>query len=56
MASANFGSSKKYSQHSEPQLWREDSQRKTEWVAKNPQASEAEYDAAVKRIADELGV
>lgn len=56
MPRVNFGSSKKYGQHSEPQLWREYSQRKNEWAAKNPQASEAEYDGAVKHIADELGV
>lgn len=36
--------------------WQEYEQRKAEWITRHPEASSAEYEAAMRRIAREVGI
>jgi hypothetical protein len=56
MEPRNLGSSRAYQGFTELQLWQEYSRRKAEWAAANPGSTGEEYDKAIKRIVDELGI
>ena len=56
MTKANLGSSWKYRNYSEIEFWQEYSRRKAEWTRQNPGSTAAEYDKAIKRITEEMGI